>query len=132
MDAFKAFHAANAYGPYCINATNQAFKRGCKRIGLPLRGITQYILRHSFLSNIYRVTKDESTVQRLGLHAPGSRVTRRYTKAAHPEIDRAAVDAFSAERTRLRRESLKAAPVQNRDQKLPGKVAQTSKRRKVS
>jgi integrase len=126
VTAFKAFHAANAYGPWTpgsIAATNAAFKRACRRIGLPMHGINQYILRHSFLSSMYRVSKDESTVQRIGLHAPGSRVTRRYTKAAHPEIDRAAVDAFSAARALQRQQSLKAAP----GQKLPKKVAQRGK-----
>jgi integrase len=130
VEAFKAFHAAHAYGPWTpgsIAATNAAFKRACRRIGLVMHGVNQYILRHSFLSCVYRVSKDESTVQRVGLHAPGSRVTRRYTKAAHPEIDRAAVDAFSAYRAIQRRESLKAAPGQNRSQKLPKKVAQRRK-----
>jgi len=128
--AFKAFHAANAYGPWTpgsIAATNAAFKRACQRIGLPMHGVNQYILRHSFLSSVYRVSKDESTVQRIGLHAPGSRVTRRYTKAAHPEVDRAAVDAFSAARALQRQQSLKAAPGQNPSPKLPKKVARRGK-----
>lgn len=128
LAAFKAFHAANAYGPdYSIDALNVVFKRACKRIGLPPARVNQYILRHSFLTNVYRVTKDESTVQRLGLHAPGSRITKRYTKAAHPEIDRAAVDAFSAFRTQLRRQHLKAAPLPRQERgNAPGQKRRRS------
>lgn len=128
VDAFKAFHVAHAYGPYtigAISAMNDAFKRACKRVGLHMQGITQYVLRHSFLTQLYREHHDEATVQRLGLHAPGSRVTRRYTKAAHPEINRAAVTALHAARTRARQHALKTAAVQRgtRVQKLPEKVA---------
>ena len=113
VDAFKDFHAANAYGPYtmgAISAMNEAFKRACRRVGLHMQGVTQYVLRHSYLTQLYREHHDEATVQRLGLHAPGSRVTRRYTKAAHPEINRAAVTALHAARTLARRQALKAAP----------------------
>jgi len=121
LDALIAFDAAQAYGPYTvgsISATNNAFKRACRRIGLHMQGVTQYILRHSFLTQLYRENRDEATVQRLGLHAPGSRVTRRYTKAAHPEINRAALAKLHAARHRA---------VQNRSQKLPAKVARRRK-----
>ena len=106
LRAAKAFHAAHAYGPYSdgrINAMGRSFKRACERIGLPMRGVTQYILRHSFLATYYRVTKDEATVQRVGLHAPGSRCTARYTEAAHAEVDRAAAKAVSQARARLKK-----------------------------
>jgi hypothetical protein len=86
-----------------------------------MRGVTQYILRHSFLATYYRVTKDEATVQRVGLHAPGSRCTARYTEAAHAEVDRAAAKAVSVALAELRKRRRKVA------QKLP-KVA----RRKVA
>jgi integrase len=104
--AARAFDAAHAYGPYSdgrINAMGRSFKRACRRIGLPMRSVTQYILRHSFLSQYYRVTKDEATVQRVGLHAPGSRCTHRYTLAAHREIDQAAAKAFRRSLAELRR-----------------------------
>ena len=130
VDAFKAFHAANAYGPYTpgsIAATNKAFRRACARVGVPLRGVTQYILRHSFLTQLYRAHPDEATVQRLGLHAPGSHVTRRYTKAAHPDINRAAVAALHAARTQARRGAIKAVPVQEKSQKLSQKVVKGRK-----
>ena len=121
VDAFTAFHVAHAYGPYTretITAMNVAFQRACRRIGLHMHGVTQYILRHSFLTQLYREHQDEATVQRLGLHAPGSRITRRYTKAAHPQINRAAITKLHAARTRA---------VQNQSQKLPAKVARRRK-----
>jgi integrase len=133
VDAFKAFHAAHAYGPYsvgAISAMNDAFKRACKRVGLHMQGVTTYVLRHSFLTQLYREHHDEATVQRLGLHAPGSRVTRRYTKAAHPEINRAAVTALHEARTRARQHALKAAPQEQTGtqvQSCPKKVARRGK-----
>jgi integrase len=126
LEALIAFDAAQAYGPYTngsISATNEAFKRACRRIGLHMQGVTQYILRHSFLTQLYRENPDEATVQRLGLHAPGSRVTRRYTKAAHPEINRAALAKLRLAR-RL--------AVQKRSRKLPTKVARRRKSFRVA
>jgi len=115
--SMKAFHAANAYGRFALSSCNRSFKRGCKAIGLEPRNVTQYDLRHSYLTQYYRVTKDEATVQRVGLHAPGSRCTHRYTIAAHAEIDAASAKAFSRARVQLRRATF-------RSQRLPKKVAQ--------
>ena len=122
LTALKAFHAAGAYGPFALPACNRVFKRACERIGLDPRTVHQYDLRHSFLAQLYRVTKDEATVQRLGLHAPGSRCTARYTQAAHDDVDRAATAAFGEALTTLRRQALKAAPGTEPVQKVTKKV----------
>jgi len=117
--AFKAFDAAGAYGAFALPACNRVFKRACQRIGLNPTSVRQYDLRHSFLSQLYRVTRDEATVQRLGLHAPGSRCTARYTQAAHDDVDRAAAAAFSQALATLRKgRSTKRVP------KVAQKVAQ--------
>lgn len=122
--ALHAFHAANAYGPnYRLGPLNLSFKRACQRIGIPSARVNQYILRHSFLTNLYRVTRDEATVQRLGMHAHGSLMTKRYTKAANPEIDRAAVEQFSNHRVTLRRQSLKTVPAQKHARRTGRKSA---------
>jgi integrase len=113
LKAFKAFDAANAYGPFAIEALNRSFKRGCKRAGV--QGVSLYDLRHSFLAQIYRVTRDLATVGRLGLHAPGSHVPARYAQGANAEVDAAAVAAFSAALQR---------------RKLPAKRARVGKSRK--
>lgn len=113
VKAFRVFARANAFGEFAVEALNRSFKRGCKRIDL--EGVSLYDLRHSFLSQIYRVTRDLATVGRLGLHAPGSRVPARYAMGANAEVDAAAVAAFSAALTR---------------RKLPAKAARTGKARK--
>jgi len=94
--AFTDFAAADAFGGFAIESLNRAFKRGCKRAGLPWGTVHLYDARHSFLSQVYRVTRDLATVARLGLHAPGSPVTARYAMGANEEVDRAAAVAFSA------------------------------------
>ncbi len=130
LAAFKAFHAANAYGNFATESLNRSFKRGCARAGLDPKSVHMYDGRHTFLSQVYRITRDRSTVERLGIHAEGSVCSVRYTKAANQEVDLAAAAAFSAALATQRQAALKAAaPVQNPAEKLAPKV---SKRRKSS
>jgi hypothetical protein len=110
LAAFRDFHAANAYGRFRVQTVNQSFKRGARRAGLDPRAVHLYDLRHSYLTEVYRITRDHATVARLGLHAPGSRITARYTRGANAEVDAAAVEAFSERLARRRREALKPAP----------------------
>jgi integrase len=84
VKAFAAFHRANAYGAFAVGAVNVSFKRACRRIGLV--GPTLYDLRHSYLTLLYRVTKDLATVARFGLHASLA-TTARYAQAAMKEVD---------------------------------------------
>lgn len=93
--AFRDFHAAACYGPFATESLNRSFKRGCARAGLDPATVHLYDLRHSFLSQVYRVTRDLATVGRLGLHAEGSPVTARYAKGANQAVDVAATTAFS-------------------------------------
>jgi integrase len=113
LKAFKVFAATNAFGSFAIEALNRSFKRGCKRAGV--EGVSLYDLRHSFLSQIYRVTRDLATVGRLGLHAPGSRITARYAQGANAEVDAAAVAAFS---TALKARKLPATRARSPKRKL--------------
>lgn len=107
LAAFTAFDAANAYGPFATEALNRSFKRGCKKVGIDPRTVHMYDARHSFLSQVYRVTRDLATVGRLGLHAEGSKATARYAKGANAEVNRAAQTAFSEALARIRRDSSK-------------------------
>jgi integrase len=126
--AFADFHRAQAYGPFATESLNQTFKRGCARIGLDPTTVHLYDVRHSYLTEVYRVTHDLATVGRLGLHAPGSPVTARYALGANDEVDRAAVEAFTARLAEQRRGALKvAAPGATAAKKLPGKVARIRK-----
>ncbi len=135
LEAFKDFHTADCYGYFAIESCNRAFKRGARRAGLDPKSVHQYDLRHSFLSQVYRVTRDRSTVERLGLHAEGSVCSARYTKGANREVDAAAVAAFSASLALQRQQALKAATaprveaaaVSSARRKLPRKVTSIRK-----
>jgi integrase len=129
LAAFKAFHEANAYGSFATESLNRAFKRGCKRAGLNPKTVHLYDLRHSFLTQAYRVTRDLATVGRLGLHAEGSVVTERYARGANADVDAAAVAAFSQALAAQRQATLKPVPVQDSVQILP---ADPARRRKSS
>lgn len=127
LAAFKDFHAANCYGSFATESLNRSFKRGCKRAGLDPATVHLYDLRHSFLSQVYRVTRDLATVGRLGLHAEGSKSTARYAKGANQEVDQAATEAFTAALSRQRQLALKAAPVQEVAGKFAAKVRRSRK-----
>jgi len=109
LAAFKAFHAAHAYGPFTTRCLNESFKRGCKRAGLDPKRVHLYDARHTFLAQVYRVTRDLATVGRLGLHAEGSTATAVYARGANQAVDQAAVAAFSAALATQRQQGLKAA-----------------------
>lgn len=127
VEAFTAFHQANAYGSFAIESVNRAWKRGCKRAGLDPTQIRLYDLRHSFLTQLYRVTRDLATVARLGLHAEGSPITAIYARAANEDVDRNAVAAFSASMMRG------PAPQATRTgRKVPNKVARRRKSNPVT
>jgi integrase len=119
VSAFREFHAADAYGPFSVSSLGRSVKAALKRCGY-LRHFKLYDLRHSFLTMILRTTKSEGTVARLGMHAEHSLMPRRYTLAAHAEIDRAALDAMSQVLAARRKGVVKDAPG---SEKLPGKVA---------
>jgi len=122
LAAFKQFHAAHAYGRFATTALNTSFKRACAHVGLTR--VHLYDLRHAFLTQLYRVTRDLATVARFGLHAEGSPITARYARGAHDAVDQAAAVAFSATLATARQEALKrAVPVQKTRKKLPAKVA---------
>jgi integrase len=133
LAAFKAFHHAHAYGPFPTESLNRSFKRGCKRAGLDPKAVRLYDLRHSFLTDLYRVTRDLATVGRMGLHVPGSRLTARYAQGANEAVDRAAVDALGAAWQQARQRSLKSTLSPSlRTNSVHKKRAQSGKLRQVN
>jgi len=78
LTAFKAFHAANGYGPFSVSSMGRSVKAAFRRVGYT-RHVRLYDLRHSYLTQVYRITRDTATVARLGMHAEGSPITARYT-----------------------------------------------------
>lgn len=127
LAAFKAFHAANAYGAFATAALNRSFKRACDRAGVDPSTVTLYDLRHSFLTQLYKTTRDLATVGRFGLHAEGSRVTARYAQGANRDVDIAAAAAMSADLAQTQREALKSVSVQHPSPKLLTKVTRSRK-----
>jgi integrase len=92
--AFRRIDAAGAFGQLPANL-NQAVKRAAKRAGVPVPAdFHLYDLRHSYGSALYRQTRDEGAVGRALMHAKTSRMARRYTEAAHREVDAAGVAAL--------------------------------------
>lgn len=85
--AFRAFHAADAYGYLAGRNANRVFQRACKAVGI--RGVSLYDLRHSFGAALYLTTRDLETVARFLLHS-STTLTARYAKAANVEVDRRA------------------------------------------
>lgn len=110
LAAFKDFHAVNAYGVFSISSLGRSVKAAFKRAG-HTRPMRLYDLRHSFLAQLYRTTRDLATVGRLGLHAEGSPMTARYAKGANRDVDAAAVAAFSTGLAALRQGAIKPVPV---------------------
>lgn len=98
LDAFRAFHAAGAYGPFAVEALGHSFKRAARAVCGPDTRIRLYDLRHSFGAELYRRTGDLATVGRFLGHVAGSTVTARYALGANAHVDRAAADAFDAAR----------------------------------
>lgn len=113
LAAFTDFAAADCYGTFATESLNRSFKRGCARAGLDPKTVHLYDLRHSFLSQVYRVTRDLATVGRLGLHAEGSPITARYAKGANQAVDVAAAAAFSVALEAQRELARKAAEAVN-------------------
>jgi integrase len=122
LTAFKAFHAAAGYGRFSVSSMGRSVKAAFRRVGYT-RHVRLYDLRHSYLTQVYRITRDTATVARLGMHAEGSPITARYTKGANQDVDEAAVAAFSQVLADRRRGALKpAAAVHGSGRKLPTKV----------
>lgn len=89
--AFRDFDAAHAYGPFSGVSLNYHFQAACRRLDPPLAGYCVYDLRHSFLTMLYKVTRDLATVARFGLHANVS-MAQRYALGANQDVDRDAAD----------------------------------------
>lgn len=107
--AFRDFHNADGYGN--VPATvNRSFKKACVRVGMDPRRVVLYDVRHSFLTQLYEVTGDEATVARFAMHAEGSPITARYTRAAAGAVNAAAVQAFNETLTAKRRGRMKTTP----------------------
>ena len=91
VEAFKAFIAAEAWGPFSTDSMRASFLRACAHLGLV--GVRPYDLRHSFGTAAYQATGDIAAVANLLTHAD-VRTTKRYTLGAEFARMKAATQAL--------------------------------------
>jgi integrase len=91
--AFREFDRRGCWGPFSGSSMWKAFQRACATLGL--EGLTPYDFRHSYLTAVYRETKDLRVTSTLGIHR-SERTTQRYTMAAVAPHVQAAVDKVAA------------------------------------
>lgn len=103
---FAEFHAAKLYGPVNTRSLRAAFVRSASKLGV--FGIRAYDIRHSFLTQLYRDTRDLSTVAYYAMHAEGSPLTARYALAAREDVNAAAVVAYRASEAQRRADATAA------------------------
>lgn len=107
VEAFRAFVAANAWGPFSHRAMAHSFTRAIVHAkaqwatdhpGTPWpapHDVRPYDLRHSWATLVYRTSRDLRATAELLLHAD-MRTTSRYAAAAVTDTARAAADAVGA------------------------------------
>lgn len=96
LAAFRDFHRVKGYGRVKVKSASAAWRKARVKVGGEARRVRLYDIRHSFLTQAYRVTRDLATVARLAMHADGSKMTARYARGANGEVDAAAIAAFTA------------------------------------
>jgi site-specific recombinase XerC len=106
VDALRVFVKQKLFGWFDSSSMNRSFTRAAKRYRdqwaedhpdepCPVPDdLHAYDLRHGFLSDAFRRTKNLKVVGHLAGHAPGSTLTDRYVQAAVDDVARAAVDAL--------------------------------------
>lgn len=101
VDAFKAMHATKAWGPFSTSSLRHHFARAVRKARAawcPHCGpwpapphFRPYDLRHAFLTEVYRRTRDLRVTAEFGLHADMS-MTAMYAQAAVTDTASAARD----------------------------------------
>jgi len=94
LAAMRAFVAADAFGTFNTTVVYRAVVLAAAKAGIPRGTFRTKDLRHSFGSHLYTVCGDQATVGRFLFHAPGSKMTARYTRSANRVVNEAAAAAF--------------------------------------
>jgi integrase len=107
VEALRAFDAADCYGAFATTPVRRAWELARNRVAADitdpairalLATLRPYDLRHSFGTEVYRHSRDHRATAELLLHAPGSKITERYTLAAVSETAERAIAAVQAAR----------------------------------
>lgn len=124
LAAMRAFDQANLYGAFDPAAVSHSYKRAARRVLGRETDVHLYSMRHSVGAEILHAGGDTATVGRMLGHAPGSRMSEQYSKGAHAEVDRRAMEAMAAAR--------RAAIAEPAGKELPEKLPAKRKPRKRS
>lgn len=92
VDAFRALDAAKAWGAYSTSSLRKAFRRACADAGATIG--RPYDLRHSFATELYRVSEQRVAQELLDHRDP--RTTWRYTLGAAGDHIRVALPKLAA------------------------------------
>lgn len=92
QDALKVFDGLECWGVFTVAPMARMWKEAATAAKLP-EGTVPYDLRHSFGTEIYRVTGDLKVTKELMGHS-ALRMSERYTLAAIPERKTAAIKQF--------------------------------------
>jgi integrase len=98
LEALRAFDGADLYGKFSPAAVSRSYKRACRRVLGHDTPVHLYSMRHSVGADTLRASGDTATVGRVLGHTPGSRMSEQYSKGAHAEVDRRAINAMAAAR----------------------------------
>lgn len=105
LAALKHFDALDCWGPFSNSSMLKSFHRACEAANVkPVPRV--YDLRHSFATEMYRLTGDAKATAQLLMHSEQSRMMDRYTVAGVQPRALVAVDAFNE--ARLKRLALAA------------------------
>ncbi len=99
VESLQELVRVGGLGRFDPTGSNRSWQTGAIRAGVVDETgavvTTQYDLRHSFGTMLYRLTRDIATVGRFLGHAEGSPITLRYALGAHRDVDRAAAGLAS-------------------------------------
>lgn len=90
--ALKALEKANGFGDFSNSSVHSQVQRACRNV--KVRPFRVYDLRHLFLTEVARASKDERGVSELALHSTPQQ-TRRYTEQAASTRARSALATFA-------------------------------------
>lgn len=94
VKALKAMRRTDAWGEFSRSSVRRDFRAACAKVpGLKGRDVTPYDLRHSFGTEVYRVSGDIRATQVLMGHSSPT-LTHRYTLGAVDDRVRASLSRF--------------------------------------
>ncbi len=114
IEAARLFVAMAAWGTFDTSGLRRTMREAAFRAGIQNDRMTPYMLRHSFGTELVRAGADAQAVAEMLTHS-SLRMLRRYTLAAIPSRQDAAVELFNSRR-RSRQNQSPAPPADTPDE----------------